>query len=292
MVFGTSNLTTADLIRQTLGHVQGSVRSPANRLADAFTSMQTNMVFSSPVSGVQIGQAIEVGLTLYQVTDVDTATKTLGVVPVDEATDHDAGAVVRMRPAYTKKRIIDEFNAELSDLSTQDLYRVVTIETDNDGVTAVPAGAVTVLDVWTNEPSLAYVASRQFPEALYQIVDTPDGLELRGPATSINPDFVVFGCAFNELPLDDDTVDVVDTTGLWGQALDLLPLGVAVRLLMGTESQRNSITGQGNSRRADEVPPAAVTGSMRSLASLRQQRLVAEQGRLRQRFGYTKRVGP
>lgn len=293
MLFGTSSQTTADLIRQTLNHVQGSVRSASNRLANAFTPMATDMVMEFPVSGVQISQTIEVDLTVYQVTSVNTATQTLGVVPIDEATDHDAGATVRLRPAYTKKRIIDEFNAELNDLSTQDLYRVVTVEADAvTGHVAVPDGAVNVLDVWSSEPRLAFVETRQFPEALYRIVETPTGPELRGPATAIHLDFVIFGCSFNELPTDDDTVNVVETTGLWGQALDLLPLGVGMRMLMGTESQRNTVSGQGNTRRAEEVPPGAVTASMRSLASLRQQRLVSEQMRLRQRFGYTKRVGP
>lgn len=291
MVFGSSTLTTADLIRQTLTYVRGSARSPINVLAQNFAASQDQMVMENPVSGIQIGQAIEVDLSVYLVAGVNTATQTLTVVPQATADDHNAGARVTMRPAYDKLRVITEMNNELSDLSANDLYRPVVVEPDVDDVVAVPDGALVVLDVWTDEPSLRFVTSRQFPESAYRIVETPTGPELRGPATTIKLSFVTFGCEFIPLPLTDDTVNVTTTTGLWGSALDILSLGAAVRLLAGTEAQRNIVTHQGDTRRANEVPSGAVSSTLRNLAALRQGRLVGEAQRLRGRFGYTKRVG-
>jgi hypothetical protein len=194
-----------------------------------------------------------------------------------------------MRPTYDKQRIIAEMNNELADLSAHDLYRVVVVDADVDGVVAPPADVLVVLDVWSDEPRVNG-GTRQLPESAFRIVETPTGTELRG--WDVKLQFATFGCSFNTLSLIDDSVNVATTTGLWGQALDLLPLGTASRLLIGTESQRNIIAHQGETRRASEVPPGAVTTAMRSLAVSRQLRLVAEQQRLRQRFGYTKRVGP
>jgi hypothetical protein len=292
MVFGASTLTTADLIRHTLRRVRGASRSQVNLLANAFGVMDTQMVMEYPVVGAQVGQAVEVDLTVYLVTGVNTATQTLDVVPQDEAASHAAGAKVGLRPPYTKQQIIAELNAELADLSANDLYRIEIVEADVDGGIAVPDGALTVLDVWSDEPNLG-VTTRQLPESHFRITDTPTGTELRGRG---GPDgtrlsFVTFGCEFNTLPDDDDTVNVVTTTGLWGQALDILPLGASMRMLMGTEAMRNIVSHQGETRRAEEVPPGAVSGALRNYAALRQGRVVAEAQRLRQRYTYTKRVG-
>lgn len=291
MVFGTSTLTTADLIRQALTHVRGASRPQINVLAENFSSSQDQMVMEHPVAGVHVGQSIEVGMSVYLVSNVNTATQTLSVVPQSVAANHDSGSRVTMRPTYDKARIVTEMNNELADLSAQDLYRPEIVEAV-DGDITVPDGALSVLDVWSDEPRLA-IETRQLPEAHFRIVETPTGPELRGRGgpDGIRLAFVTFGCEFNPLPLTTDTVNVVDTTGLWGQALDLLPIGAALRMLMGTEAQRNIVSHQGETRRAEEVPPGAVTAALRNLAALRQTRLVAEQQRLRQRFGYTKRVG-
>lgn len=287
MVFGTSTLTTADLIRQALAHVRGASRSQVNTLAEDYSSSQETMVMQNPVTGVQVGQAIEVGMTLYLVVGVNTATKTLTVVPQTTAVNHSSGDRVTMRPNYTKQRIVAEMNNELADLSASDLYRIEPVAAV-DGVVTPPVGALVVLDVWSDEPRIP-AGTRQLPESYFRIVATPSGTELRGP--DVRLEFVTFGCEFNSLPDDSETADVSAITGLWGAALDLLPLGAAVRVMLGTESQRNIISHQGETRRAEEVPTGGVTAGMRNLAALRQGRLVAEQQRLRQRFGYTKRVG-
>jgi hypothetical protein len=292
MVFGASTLTTADLIRQALAHVRGASRPQINVLGENFASSSDQMVMEHPVAGVHVGQSIEVDLSTYLVAAVSTATQTLTVVAQSVAANHDAGSRVTMRPIYDKARIVTEMNNELADLSTNDLYRVEVVAADISDDIAVPAGALTILDVWSNEPNVL-AGTRQLPEAHFRIVETPTGTELRGRGgpDGIRLSFVTFGCGFDTLPLNDETVNVVSVTGLWGQALDLLPLGAAVRMLMGTESQRNIVSHQGESRRAEEVPPGAVSGSLRNLAALRQGRLVAESQRFRQRFGHTKRVG-
>lgn len=287
MVFGTSNVTTADLIDETRGLLRGDLRSQVNTLADPFTSMQTEMVLNFPVTGVQVGQVIEVDLTLYQVADVNTAEKVLGVVPVKTSSNHAAGAKATMRPTYSKQRIIVELNNELADLSTQGIYRIETVEGDDDGVIAPPTGALTVLDIWSREDDVLG-ETRRIPEARFDLVDTPSGIELRGPG---QVDFAVFGCQLTTLSDATDTENVVDVTGIPATALDIPAYGAAMRLLASAEARRNVTDTQGDTRRAEEVPPGAISGALRNLAALRQSRVVAESQRIRQRYGYTKRVG-
>lgn len=287
MVFGTSNVTTADLIDETRGLLRGDLRSQANSLADNFSPMQTEMVFTFPVTGIQVGQVIEVDLNLYQVADVNTATRTLGIVPVKTAGTHASGTRVTMRPTYSKQRIITELNNELADLSTHGIYRIVTVEGDDDGVIAPPDGALTVLDIWSRESDVLG-DTRRVPEARFDLVDTPGGIELRGPG---EVDFAVFGCRLVTLSNTTDDENVADVTGIPATALDIPPYGAAMRLLASAESRRNITDTQGDTRRAEEVPPGAISGALRNLAALRQSRVVSESQRIRQRYGYTKRVG-
>lgn len=285
MVFGSSSVTTADWIRETRTHVQGSSREQVNTLASSKSASATQIELQYPLTGVQVGQAIEIGWVTYLVADLDTSARTLDVLPEVEGSGAaaDTGARVTMRPTYSTRRIIDQLNNDLRDLSAQGLYRLETVEAI-DGAADVPIGGLVVLDAWSEEPGLK---SRQLPAKFYQIADTPEGTQLRGPSTL---QYVTFGCMFNELPYDQD-VNIVDTTGLWATAVDIPPLGAAMSMLGGAEAQRNITTHQGDTRRAEEVPPGAISGALQTLATLRQRRIVAEGQRLTSRYGHIIDVG-
>lgn len=286
MVFGTSTSTTSDLIRRTLAHGQAQMRQAVNQLAQPFTSMQTTMVMQFPVDGAQVGQAIEVDWTLYRVVDVNTGSKTLSVVPEIDAEDHASGAKVLLRPRFPARTVINTINEDLADLSMQGIYRLETVQGGPNGEPPdVPLGAIEVLAVWSKEAGLD---PRPLPTGEYRIADTPTGRVLRGPSTV---EYVTFGCMMNPLPLNDDVV-VTDTTGIPATALDLPPLGAAMVLLGDRESARNIINAQGETRRAEEVPPGANSSQMRTWAITRQQRIVSEAARFIQRYGYIREVSP
>lgn len=269
-----SNLKTSDLIRSTRQLVQGNARSPVNTLASQKLAASNTAVLTYPISGVQIGSLIEIGWVAYSVVDIDVVAKTLTVleeVP-GTAVDAAAGDRVTIRPRYTIRRIITELNNDLMDLSTHGIYKLRSVAAA-DGVVTVPVDALVVLDVWDLD-------NERNPGVNWRIVDTPTGAELYGAR---GLDFVVFGCTFGELSYTTD-VDL-DTVGLVSPAEDLPPLGAAIRLLAGAESQRNLIDTQGETRRAEEVQAGALSGSMRNLVLLRQSRLVAEASRYQQRYG-------
>ena len=70
------------------------------------------------------------------------------------------------------------------------------------------------------------------------------------------------------------------STGLQSTAYDLPPLGAALALMAGAPIRREFIDAQGSSRRAEEVPPGAISGAMRDLRFRRETRVAAEAARL------------
>lgn len=286
-MFGTSTVMTSDSVRQVREHAQGGNRGQLNVLAEAFTPLQTQIVLTHPISGIQVGQSVEIEWVSYLVTQVDTATRSLGVVSEVPGTagTHAVGARVFMRPRYTTRRIITELNNDLAELSAQGLVKISAHEADAEGVVVLPDNIIKILDVWSREPG--DVDSRQLPETAYRIVDGPTGVELRGPK---GLDFIVAGTTLTPLPTDTD-VNIASWTGLQATAVDIPPYGAAMSLLAGTESQRNIINAQGETRRAEEVPPGAVSGAVALLGALRQERIVSEVQRLQRRYGFTRHVG-
>ena len=280
--FITSTEKTSDLIRETLVHAQGSNRQAMNILD--VDSTVDRLTLRYPISGVQPGQRVEVGWTEYVVVEVDTTSKELTVLPEIPGTAmvHPAETTVTLRPRYTSRRVITEMNNELKQLTAKGIYRIVTVDANDDGTVTLPDGVLVVLEAWRDVNF-----EQRLPAAHYEVSDSPLGPVLMGPDTLLR---VTLGCALNPLPLDADVL-VAATTGLFPMALDILPMGAALRLLTGTESQRNIIDHQGDTRRAEEVPTGGPTTALRNVAALRQERINEEAARIQNRYGYQYHVG-
>jgi hypothetical protein len=274
-----SDLKTSDLIRATRRLVQGNQHGPINTLASNKDDAATAAVMTFPVNGVQVGMAVEIGWVEYVVANVNVTSKTLDLLPEIEGTaiDHLAGARVNMKPRYSSRRIIEELNNDLMDLSAQGIYKLQSVA-GVDGVVDPPEGAVVILDVWDEETT-----SRRHAGVSWRLSDSPSGPVLIGD-DSVDVDYMVFGCTLGQLSLTVDQ-DITTATGLVSTAEDLPPLGAALRLLAGAEAQRNLLDTQGETRRAGEVPPGALTGALRNLAAIRQSRVTAEAQRFQQRYG-------
>jgi hypothetical protein len=274
-----SNLMTSDLIRLTRQLAQGNARSPINILEAEKLDNVPEAQLTYSFQGMQVGMVVEIGWVQYIVVDVNVTDRMLTLLPEVEGTEitHPVGSRVLLRPRYPARRIIDELNNDLMDLSGQGIYKLRTVE-GVSGVVTLPEDAVTVLDVWSDD-----VTPKRLPGSEFRISDTTVGPVL---ATDSTIGRAVFGCTLGQLPYDSD-VDL-DTVGLVSTAEDLPPMGAAMRLLIGAEAQRNLIDAQGDTRRAEEVPPGAITGAVRNLAAVRQQRIVTEAQRFQQRYGMMK----
>jgi hypothetical protein len=82
------------------------------------------------------------------------------------------------------------------------------------------------------------------------------------------------------LTLITATTDAKSGTGLPSTAYDLPPLGAALALMTTTPIRREFLDAQGMHRRAEEVPPGAISASMRDLRMRREMRVAAESARI------------
>ena len=119
------------------------------------------------------------------------------------------------------------------------------------------------------------------------VPDFPDGTALRlnrggWPGYDVRVTYIAPYAPFVNL-----TDDVTATCGISAQAMDIPPIGAAVRMVAGREVKRNFTESQPDTRRAEEVPPGAVVGSSRGLMMLRQQRVAEEAARLRAQYPYS-----
>jgi hypothetical protein len=71
---------------------------------------------------------------------------------------------------------------------------------------------------------------------------------------------------------------------------DILEFGVMSRMLSSREVKRNFIESQGDTRRSDEVPAGAMSGSFTNILRLRRDRIIAEAAKLARQFPLTIRV--
>ena len=83
------------------------------------------------------------------------------------------------------------------------------------------------------------------------------------------------------------TTTALSTTGLHTEAYDLPVLGAALQLMTFKPIARESVMVQAPMRRADEVPPGAISASMRDLRFRRAERIEAEKARLTQLYPTT-----
>jgi hypothetical protein len=103
-------------------------------------------------------------------------------------------------------------------------------------------------------------------------------LQLYEPAAPGRAIRVKYRAPFGQLVNLTDNVGTV--TGLPDSAMDIPPMGAAMRLVAPREIKRNFTESQGEPRRSEEVPPGAVAGSWRGLAGMRAQRILSEAMRL------------
>lgn len=287
--------TVAAVIERTRRHLySGETRDERNRLSGSLTSSAVGLGLVGSAGGIAIGSTLAIDLEELYVWNVTGGTNcevSRGEGGSTAAT-HDAGATIFVNPKFSAFAVLQAINEELVDLSapTNGLFDVGTVTldyvagTDAYDLTSV-ADLIDVISVeydavdgterWRTLPRSAWRLRRDMPSA-----DFPSGLSLtvNGYAES-GADMRVsyrkpFAATLSTLAQVVETVSGIDAT-----ATDILSLGAAIRLLAGTEVARNFLV-QGDTRRADEVPPQARASQMRALQQLRSARISAEKARL------------
>ena len=263
-------------------------------LAAALDATETVVSFALPSStpaGVVAGATIEVGTELMYVFSVASGAATVQRgYKGSEASTHSIGDLVTVNPEFPAYQVLDALNHELRDLSSPQhgLFQVKTVDltfsSSQDGydMTGVTDDILSIYQVTYSDPGSENSEPTITDYKLLRNRNTASfasgyALVLYGDAWPGQNVRVEYKTGFTALT---DSSTALSTTGLHAEAYDLPALGAAVRLMSTRSIRRELLDEQGVSREVNEVPPGAISASMRDLKELRDSRLNAEVARL------------
>lgn len=284
--------TVLDLINDTKRIVYGGKPERMNKLAQdiASTSSDTTLTFTYDLKDIQAGHVLSINLELFYVWSVDTPGKTalchrgyLGSTP----TAHTSGATVVINSQFPNYSVWKGLNNELQSLSSPSngLFKVgmkeLTVASGASGydLTGVTDNVLDVINVyWDSDESAMNwqpVADFEFRHNA-NTTDFPSGYAviIRDPLVTGRTIRVLYKAHFSQLSSTLST-DLA-TTGLAPSMYDIPAIGTAARLVPYSEVRRNRIQPQGDTRRAEEVPPGAIANSARMLLQQKYERIREE----------------
>lgn len=291
--------TTRALVEETRRLLFSGHREAKNRLGAAMidtTGTAVTTAAAADTSGIASGSILQVDTELMEVwgTPSGTSVTVIRGVLGSTAATHSNGAVITVNPRFPDISIVTEINNELRSLSGEGLFRVLgTTLTYNPSTRGYDLGATTkFIDLYGN-PEISMGTSSSWAQirswrlsrgmASSEFAST-DALFLDEGGANGRPVRVRYKAGFSPVSTTDLTLDVSTQSGLHDEAIDILPIGAAIRLVGPTEVKRNFTESQGEPRRATEVPPGARSGSANGLRLLRRDRIRDERARLHAQY--------
>lgn len=289
--------TLAQWIEDVRGHIDGDRSGEANVLASPYTAASGTLTFTYALGNIGEGAILSIGTNTLRVLSVNALTKTATVVAGWNGSDDanaSTGAMVRVNPRFTDHRIVRSINDTLASLTAppNNLYQVPvplaiaytgTVEAyDLTGVT----GLVKVLEVRREMSGVSMARTRQSLtwelDRNAVVADFPSGYSIR--IRGAEPTYRVWVEYAKEFTPITTLATNVSTTGIRSTAEDIPPMGAAIRLVAPREIARNHPGSQGDSRRAEEVPPGATANSYRGLTQFYLARVREEAARLSSQY--------
>lgn len=278
------------VINRTLRQLLSGVVEQKNKVAAPVTASATSVVLSYDLDGFRAGSVFEIDSELFYVWEANSGSKTLtvergwnGTTPAAHAT----GAIATLNPRFPRSQILEALNDEIQDLSSpmHGLFQVKYFDLDYNGS-----------DMYINLPSVAniidlisvhvrYLADEYIQIRKVKLVrDMPTDDFSSGYAIKFEQPArqgrlrIVYKAPF--VALTNETQNLTNWAGLPSSCEDIINLGTQIRMMAPREMKRNFTESQGDTRRADEVPPGAVAGSIQNLIRMRRDRITAEATRL------------
>ena len=268
---------------------------------DAVTDTIT-LLYTLPPN-LREGSVISINTETMRVLEIDAAAKELTVIRGwhgSVATAHLAGREVWINPRFTANDIFESMHEEMA-AWPESLFRVLTFEgswTAGSETVELPAAWSTIyglVDVRYRMDSAGYVTwpseATNFPRLAGRVVRGDASTWTEGPTSGIyfrptdshgSGGSLLFSAAapFDLTGFDYDN-DLVTDCGMQLSMLDVLMMGVQLRLMPDQEIARSDRRGQDDSRRAEEVPPEAALTAVRALYPIYQRRRQEEGAKLR-----------
>ena len=259
--------TVGDLVADVRRRVYGSMTENVNLFQTSASAGQVSLQLELGVDGIQKGMLLSSGLNVWFVKGVYSTDNTVFVIPGYDNSPKNAvtaGDMLYVRPRMTDWFAFNAINDQLRRLSSPDagLYKIGTWVADVDAtyqtyvVPSAATGMINLLrvrwrwpgttDVWTDIPDRYYRWIYSANQNIIRLlISIPSGTEI---------EFTYKSPFVQATSLDDDPVADL---GLSESMLDIPGLGAAVDLLRTTESRRNQVSTQGDSRRPEEVSMTA-----------------------------------
>jgi hypothetical protein len=286
--------TVATVLNRASRQMLAGVVEERNKLATSLDSSTTSVVLSYDLGGFRAGSVFEIESELFYVWEANTASKTLTVERGFNGTTaaaHSANVLATLNPRFPRAQMLDAVNGELDDLSStmNGLFRVVTVDLTYNGSDRQIniTGSGTIIELL--DARLRYLADD------YPVLNSTR-LQTGLPTT----DFASGNTLVFDEPVMAGTVrvrykapfvrassessDLTTNCFLPATCEDIVEAGVVIRMMNGREIKRNFVESQGDTRRADEVPPGAIRDSISNLVRLRRDRIIAEAGRLKAQY--------
>lgn len=295
-------LTTADLITQTRVYLDGRIRPGRNKLASDIGISDETLALTYDTAGAADGVTISIGLETMWVWAATGRSLTVergieGTIP----SQHASGDVIQISPEYTDSRILQALNLELAALPAMGVYAVKSLDrtlvstatgydlaSDVEDVLDVRWQDVVDASQWT--PVESWEIARDMPTSVF-----PSGVALILPDRPYYDPYVKGVGTSNALriryrttfkPLQTLFDDVLNVSGISVSAVDILPLGAALRLLAGRAIPRINPTAQPDPRNAAEVRVSDVLNAPGRLQQLHDKRVQDEAARLSRDWVY------
>lgn len=282
--------TAATVIDRTLRQLLSGTVEARNKLASTINSSATSVTMTYSLEALRAGQVFEIDSEMFYIWEADTATKTLTVQRGYNGTTaaaHTAGAMVTASPRFPRAQVLESINDEIADISSpmHGLFQVKTLNITYNGTDRMInlTGATNVIDLLS--VSVKYL-SDDYPLArkVKLVRDLPTDDFASGFALKFDQNVypgrlrVVYKSAYSGV--NDESTSLTTTCGIQDSIIDIVTIGTQLRLMAPREIKRNFTESQGDTRRAEEVGPGAITASVSNLRQLRKDRITAEAARL------------
>lgn len=283
--------TAADLFEEVKQHFYAGGREQRNKLAAAIDNDDTTLAFTYPLGSINAGAKLSVDLEDMVVWQGTPAVIVERGQFGSTAISHALGALVTVNAKITDWEIFRAMNRVVGGLSSPavGIFQMKTADlTFNPAFRGYDLAGVSDLQgqpyglIYQQEANARdwrWVENWSYADQLNAAsFSSTRAVFIDDPLDSLASVRVVYKAALGRLESLTDVVTLA--TGLRPQALDLLTLGTVLRLSAGREIKRNFFEEQGDTRRADEVPPGANLQAPNALRALFRERTREEAARL------------
>jgi hypothetical protein len=318
-----AGVTFGDLIEKVYRRLMGGLRERTVQLVSHIDDVTTTVVVTGAQAGsIAPGVIFSCELELMYVTGWSANTNTATVIRGyynSVPSEHDALMLVYLNPRYSRYDIGVAINDDLRSLSgpTNGLFRVGVAQLTYNPVFQgydlgdLPSNFIDILEIryqiappyrtfppikkwkvirWESQPG--GITAPAFPSGRGLVVYEPGWPGLPIYVTYSAP-FIRFidtaDNVYNTPVINDEappnngySTDTVQN--LVPTQVDLPPLGAEIDLTLPREVSRNFMEAQPDPRKAQEVPPGAVAGSVNALINRRMQRISEEADRLQRQY--------